>query len=104
MSTERLNGERLGGRAMTDETRLALRLVRARLTVCDSAGNGALVQRLKFSSRRGYAVNNFQGRTLKAPSACFAVIARGAAVLALVSATLFQFPSVASAQVSSLMQ
>jgi poly-gamma-glutamate capsule biosynthesis protein CapA/YwtB (metallophosphatase superfamily) len=89
---------------MTDETRLALRLVRARLTVCDSAGNGALVQRLKFSSRRGYAVNSFQGRTLKAPSACFAVIARGAAVLALVGAPLFQFPSVASAQVSSLMQ
>ena len=49
-------------------------------------------------------MNSLQSLTLKAPSVCFAMIARGVGVLALVGATLFGWAGVASAQVSSVAQ
>ena len=83
---------------MTDKTTMALQLVRACFAACNLRGDGAPVQPLTFSSRKGYAMNNSQALILRVSSVCFAVIARAAAVLALVGATLFAFAGLAGAQ------
>ena len=83
---------------MTDKTTMALQLVRACFAACNLRGDGAPVQPLTFSSRKGYAMNNSQALILRVSSVCFTVIARAAAVLALVGATLFAFAGLAGAQ------